>query len=122
LKEDAKQQAATKVDPKWPRHTKVYLPTVSSAREGWKRMEYNRHCPILRYRGVRSCMLRMFHILGREALYGSSWPLETTLYKDIPKSMLAIQGFRGVHSTVCMAWETKTEERDPASVNEKWRS
>lgn len=23
----------------------------------------------------------MFHVLGREALYGSSWPLETTLYK-----------------------------------------
>ena len=36
--------------------------------------------------------------------------------------MLAMQGFRGVHSTVCMTWETKTEERDPTSVNEKWRS
>jgi len=31
---------------------------------------------------------------------------------------MAIPEVRGVYSTVDIAWETKQEERDPASVNE----
>lgn len=59
----------------------------------------------------------MFHVVGREILYGSMGPVGAALYKGIPKLMLAIQEVRGVHSTVCMAWETKTEGRDPTFVN-----
>ncbi len=32
---------------------------------------------IFRCRGVRGGTLRMFHVPGREALYESSWPLDT---------------------------------------------
>src|SRR6266446_6951410 len=60
----------------------------------------------------------MFHVPGREALYESSWPLDTAWYKAEPKSLAVMQGVRGVHSTVCIAGETQREGRDPASVTE----
>lgn len=59
----------------------------------------------------------MFYVVGREILYGSYWPWETTWYKAAPKSMLAMQEVRGAYSTAGIALETWREERSPTLVS-----
>jgi len=52
----------------------------------------------------------------------SEGQLKTWVYKEVPKSPSVMSGVRGVYSTVCIAWETRQEERNPASVNGNLRS
>ena len=58
----------------------------------------------------------MFHVVGREILSGSNWPLGTGAYKAEPKSRRARQEVRGAYSTARIAQETGGEGRSPASV------
>lgn len=48
----------------------------------------------------------MFHVVGREDLYGSQWLWGTAENKGAPKFLWAMQVFRGVHSTAMIAGET----------------
>ena len=59
----------------------------------------------------------MFHVVGRENLYGSQWLWETAGNKVAPKFLQAMQVFRGAHSTATIARETWGEGRRPALVD-----
>ncbi len=83
LNEDAKQRAVTKVNSNQPRNTYLCEPTVSSAREGWKKLGMKWTNEPTSSTGVlEMARCESLTTLGREVLYDTNGPLVTAWYKE----------------------------------------